>query len=251
MTYLIIALALLLSIVGAWQTSIRSRRQRLPIPLRKIDGYEMMKGLADESMETGGSLHVSFGSSAIRNDSSIAALAASEVFYALSQRSLLGDRRIVATLSDPITLTLAQDVLRKAYLSRAEMVAYQDTQIRWFPAGDGSLALGAAGALTMQDEGVSGSVLVGRFGPELMFMGEQAARVRARMIAVSDRLEGQAAAYAVSDTVMLSEELYVSKAYLNPDDFSLGGVLAQDILRYLVIAIMIVLAISACAGRGG
>jgi hypothetical protein len=82
-------------------------------------------------------------------------------------------------------------------------------------------------------------VLVGRFGAELALLAENAVRLEKRIIAQSDQVEGQAIAYAISRTPLIGEELYVSAGYLRQNPLGVGGVVALDILRYLVIAAMI------------
>jgi hypothetical protein len=240
MIYVVILFAFLLLIIGA------SRMRRTP--LRPLPAVQAMTGAASQMLETGRALHVSFGGSALRDTSTLSALATAEILYSLAGNALLGDKPIITTLSDPITLTLGQDMLRRAYRARNRLVDFQDTQVRWFPQGEQSLAFAAGTGLAITDGDAGTSVVGGRFGAELALLAENAIRTNRTLIAQSDRLDGQAVAYVVSDVSFVGEELYASAAYLSRENIAIGGTIAQDLLRYVVIVIMIVLAVLAFLG---
>jgi hypothetical protein len=240
MVYAIILFAFLFTVIGA----VRARR----VQLRSVPAYDAMLRATNDAVEMGKAIHVSFGSSALRDSSTIAAIATAEILYMAAGRTLMADRPSYATLSDPITLTLTQNTLRKAYLSRSKTTTYQDTQSRWYPQGEQSLAFAAGAAISTLDEEVSTNILAGRFGSEVALLAENAVRHNHRIIAQSDRIEGQAVAFVVSSVPFIGEELYTSAAYLSREPLAVGSVVAQDVLRYLVIAVLIGLATLAFIG---
>jgi hypothetical protein len=204
--------------------------------------------LVGEAVESDKAVHVSFGSSAIRDSTTLAALATAEILYLVAERSALADKPTVVTLSDPVTLALGQDTLRRAYKARGKLAKYRSTLVRWYPQGPQSLAFAAGAGETILDEDASLNVLLGRFGPEMMLTAENAIRYNRLLIAQSDQIDGQAVAYAVSETPLIGEELYAGGAYLSESPLQIGGVLAQDVLRYIVIATIIGLAILSIVG---
>lgn len=240
LVYVVILLALVITIVG----TVLSRR----VQVRGLQAYRDMPRRVDEAMESNTAVHVSLGSSAVRDDSTLSAIAGAELLYHLAERASLADKPTVVTLSDPVTLSLAQDALRKAYMARGQAVKYHATLARWYPQGTHSLAFGAGAGLTTTDESASANVMIGRFGLELMLAAESSIRGDKSMIAQSDRVDGQAVAFAVSDTPLIGEELYAGAAYLDPTPLHVGGVVAQDVLRYALVLLVIGLAILSFLG---
>lgn len=239
MLYAIILFAFLITVIGA----VRFRNA----PLRRIDAYNGMVLSVSQAVESGRAMHLSFGSSAVRDASTLAAVATAEILYALSLRASLGDKPPFVTLSDPITLGLSQDILRKAYRARGRLAFYRGAQSRWYPPGM-AFAAGAGTAVLTGD--ASTNILTGNYGAELMLLAENALRYNRYVVAQSsnDRLDGQAVAYAVSDAPLIGEELYASAAYLSQTPVAVGGVVAQDVLRILVVLALIGLAILSFLG---
>jgi hypothetical protein len=238
--YVIILVAVLIMIVA----STRARA----LQFRRIPAYSAMPLLAGEAVESGRAVHLSFGSSAVRDATTLTALASAEIIYHLAERASLGDRPAFATLSDPVTLGLGQDTLRRAYKARASLGKYRTTMAHWYPQGPSSLAFAAGAGAEILDADASLNVLIGRYGLEMMLLAENAIRYDRTVIAQSDQVIGQAVAYVVSDTPLIGEELYVGGAYLARTPLYIGGVFAQDVLRFLVIVVIIGLAILALVG---
>jgi len=232
----------LLLLLGGLFTLIAAVRAR-NIPLRPIAAYERMPIVIDEAVEADKAIHVSFGSSAIRDESTLSALASAEILYHMAERAAIGDRPTYITLSDPVTLGIAQDTLRRAYKARNRLDRYRPILARWYPQGPLSLAFAAGAGESIIDDDASANILVGRFGSELVLLAENAIRTDRSIIAQSDRIEGQAVAYVISQTPLIGEELYVGGAYLGGRPMAVGGVVALDVLRYLTISALILAAV--------
>jgi len=238
---LVLYLALLL---GALFTVVAAVRART-INLRDLPAYDTLPGMLGETVEAGKAVHVSFGGSAVREESTLSALASAELLYQVAERVVIGDQSTLVTLSDPLTLTLAQDTLRRAYKVRGRAANYRPIRAQWYPQGPSSLAFAAAAGIAIVDEPISANVLLGRFGPELMLIAENAQRTNQRIVAQSDQIEGQAVAYAISQTPLIGEELYVGGAYLTRTPVLLGGVAALDALRAIVVVLIFLAALIA------
>jgi len=239
MVYAIILVALVLTVIGA----ARARR----VALRRVAAFDAMQRSANEAIELGRGIHVSFGSSALRDGSTLTAISTAEILYVMADRTMLADHPVISTLTDPVTLMLSQDTLRKAYNAR-KLLQYEDTQTRWYPAGEESLAFAAGASIAMLDQEISTNIFAGRFGAEMSILAENAVRYDRKVIAQSDRIDGQAVAFAVSEVPFIGEELYTSAAYMTGEPISIGGVVAQDVLRYFIIAALIGLAVLAFLG---
>jgi hypothetical protein len=139
----------------------------------------------------------------------------------------------VLTVSDPSALPLGYGTLRRAFAERPERL--RASSVRWYPAGDRSLAFAAALTGTLGTDRVSGNVLVGSFGPEIALVLEAAARRRQSSVAGSADLIGQAVGYAMSDYSLIGEEMFVAGAYLGDSAAQRGSIVTLDVLRWLLI----------------
>ncbi|MEP7287621.1 MAG: DUF6754 domain-containing protein [Chloroflexota bacterium] len=241
---ILVYVIILVVLVATLALSVRARS----IQLRRISAYTTMPLTVGEAVESEKTIHISFGNSAVRDGTTIAAIASAEILYSLAERAAVANRPPLVTVSDPVTLTLGQDTLRRAYKARNGLKKYHSTMARWYPQGPQSMAFAAGAGAAILDEGVSTNVLVGRFGPELMLLAENAVRYDRIVIAQSDQVNGQAVAYALSDSPLIGEELYAGAAYLGRSSITVGGVIAQDIFRFIVIALMIGLFFLALVG---
>ncbi len=224
------------------------RQRRLRLSLRPITAYRTLPIMVSEAVESERPVHISFGGSGLGLESTISALAVSDLMYPLVERASVARQAPLITLSDPTTLGLAQGTLIRAYRRRGTPGAYRSPAVRWYPQGPRSLAFAAGVGAAVADEDSNVSVVGGRFGPEIAFIGEAAMRYDQTFFAQSDDLDGQAIAWVMAGRPLLGEELYVAGAYLpvKPSALHLSQLLAMDGLRLLVVlAILLVAAFTA------
>jgi hypothetical protein len=217
-------------------SSLFVRRRRSPLSLRPISGYAVLPLAIDESVESDRPIHFSMGASALAGESAGAALASADAIYHLVMRLSFERRLPLVTTSDPVTLALAIDTLRKAYIARDNLESFRPEAAAWYPAGERSMVFAAAAAARAKDLRVSSQILLGNFGSEIAFLAEANRGVDQRLVTNSTTLEGQAVAMVVSDTTIVGEELFAGSAYLNPKDTAaMTSLIALDVLRWLVI----------------
>jgi len=211
------------------------RRQRTAPDLRPIAGYQAMPLAIDAAVENDYPMHFSFGASALGRATTTDALAAADIIFVMVKRLSFERRLPLVTLADPMSLSIAGDTLRKAYLSRDNLETLNLRAVVWYPQGERSMTFAAGVASHTADKQVSSHLLLGHFDQNLMLISESALRHDQKVIATSPQLTGQAVAYATSDALLIGEELYVGGAYLNPTVTSLSGLLTLDMLRWVVI----------------
>ena len=107
----------------------------------------------------------------------------------------------------------------------------------------------AAGAIpAIHDEHVSANVLMGNFGVEVALLTDAVERENTFVLAGSDNLTAQAVIYATAQGALIGEEIYAAGAYIEADPLQAASLTVQDILRWLVIAAILVGALLALAG---
>jgi len=221
------------------------RRRRDAFPLRLIRAYESLIPQVAAAIEANRPVHLSAGSAGLGGENTLLALVNAELFYRVAQQAAIGATSPIITTSDTTAIPLAYDTLRRAYESRGLLSSYRSSGVRWYPAGPRSLAYAAALTASLGVNNVYANVLVGSFGPELALIAEAAARRDQVLIAASDQLPGQAVAYAVSDQPLIGEEMFAAGAYLGDEASFRAALVAQDLLRWLLIIGLVVAAVAA------
>ena len=180
-----------------------------------------------QSIEANRPLHLALGGAEVGKESTAVALAEAEFFHHIIERASASDVAPIITTSAALSVPLGQDTLRRAwagggYLSRAQ----------WYP---GDLAYAAAVTAALQPDDPAAHVLAGSFGPELALLIDSADRREQGSLAVSDRLEGQAVAYAMADEYLIGEELFAAAGYVTDDGRAQADGIVLDVWRALVI----------------
>ena len=228
----LLVLAVILMIVFA----IGHRRSA--ISFRQIRSLSRLSHSAQLVVEAGSRLHFSLGSGDMLTQNGAPALAGLALMRRLGETASLSDRAPIATTGSGLLNLLAQDTLRSAHDSVAGGQPFEMTNARL--AGFTPFSYAAGVISPIRDENISSNILIGNFGPEVGLMTEAAARQDSALIGASDNLTGQAVLYAASSETLIGEELFAAGAYVNAGAFHASSLLVQDILRWLIIAALIV-----------
>jgi hypothetical protein len=234
LAYLTIAIVLATLLINTIATQI-ARARRDSVILRNIRAYATMPQYIGESLETDRPVHFSFGSLTPGGVTAPLTLANAETFTLLATRTTYGTNTPLLTTSEVATLPIGYDILRRAYRTQGRLNQFQIGAVQWYPDGARSLAFAAALTATMADRRTGSNILLGGFGSELALILDAATRRGQRAIAASDQLDGQAVAYAMSDELLIGEEMFVGGAYLGGRAAQTGAVVALDTLRVLLI----------------
>ncbi len=213
-------------------------RQGLKPDLRPLGGYDALLDQVGQAVESGGRVHVSLGPNGLVGEETTTTLAGVAVLDLVSAASAISDRAPVASTSDATALPIMSDTIRRAYQDRGTLEKYESTAARLVAFDPVAMAGGVTSIVG--SEQVRANVLVGSFGPETALMAEAGNRKGISQVVGSDRLEAQAASYVMADHTLIGEEIYVARAYLQNHAPTVAGVLAQDIMRWVVIGAIVV-----------
>jgi len=220
--------------------------------LRYIKAYrETLPRMVGLSIESSRPLHLSLGSAGIGGEQTLLAIASAELVYQMTERVAIGDAVPILTMTNTSAIPLAQDTLRRAYRSRGLLSRFKATNIRWYPAGNRSMAFAAAVTTMMAHDKVAGNMMAGSYGIELALIMDQSARHNVPIVAVSDQLEGQAIAYALSDAPLIGEEIFAAGTYLDGGSVQVGETMTVDVLRWLLIIALLVAFVAGIINNGG
>ena len=211
------------------------------VDLRVIEAFGHFHREVDLAVEAGKRLHISLGRGTIQDSQGGSTFIGLTILDQCARAASNSDRPPVATSGDAVTMILSQDTLQSTYRSLATEERYDPTNARL--TGLTPLAYAAGAMPAIHDEQVSANIFAGHFGPEAALLTEAGERSGSLTVAGSDSLPAQAVLYAASDEPLLGEELYGAGAYLGAGSAHAASVYAQDILRWVLVAIIIIGAI--------
>jgi len=213
-------------------------RRRFPGAFRPIAAYERLNRAVGLAVESGTRLHISLGRGNLFTARGASALAALGMLRKLSERTSLSDRPPLVTSGDASLAILSQDTLQSGYRTAAAEEQYRPSTGRLTGLTPFSYAAGTVPVT--RDESVSTNVFLGDFGAESALMVESAERESASVIAASDNLSAQSVFYATSQDPLIGEELFAAGAYVGAGAAHEASLTVQDILRWLVIAVILI-----------
>lgn len=231
-------IALMVIIIVGLGLLLRNPEHYKRIALRPVDAFNDLPQRAGESVENGTRIHISLGSGTVGTATTIGALAGIAVLDVVADAATISDKPPVVTTGDGASATLAQNALRRAYNHQNAIERYDHLSGRM--AGPTPMSYAAGVMLTLKDENVSTSLLIGTFGNEVGLMADAGRGENAHQIIATDNVQGQAAAYVTANEPLIGEDMYASGAYLlNGKPFHKASLIAQDVVRLLVIAALI------------
>jgi hypothetical protein len=220
-------------------TLLLSRRRRPPM-LRPIPAFDALPGQVGRAAESGQMLHLSLGTGGIGGSDTVTSLAGLSALAHLAEHGVAADTPPLVTISDPTLLPLAHNVLHQAYARRGRGEDFRWTQVRLVSPSPMAYALGTVDIL--RHESVLANIMLGAFGPEAGLIACADVEANLAQISGSDDPQALAILYANTDRVIVGEELYATDAYLGRAPAKLASLVAEDIVRIILILFVIIFA---------
>lgn len=242
----VLGLLLILGSAGMLFGFSLPRSGRARVVNRPIRAFQRLRRAIGLAVEDGTRLHVSIGQASIVSPNNASALVGLSTIERIGQMSSVSDRPPVVTSGDGTLAILSQDTLRAAYRTTNNLEMYNPTQARL--AGPTPFSYIAGTLPVIFDERVSANILVGNFGPEVALLAEASNTENAFMLAASDSLEAQSVLYGTAAEPLIGEELFAIPAYMQSGATHTASLRTQDVLRWVVIAGMLIGSILAILG---
>jgi hypothetical protein len=220
-------------------------RRKTPSVFRDIPALTRLRKAVGLVVEDGSRLHVSLGRGALTTPQSASALAGLALLRRLADLTSAGDQPPIVTSGEATLAILSQDTLQAA-AKFSKQVAFDPTTGRLTGLTPFSYAAGAIPVI--RDENVSANLLMGNFGVEVALLTDAVERENTFVLAGSDNLTAQAVIYASAQEPLIGEEIYAAGAYVESGPLHTASLTVQDILRWLIIAVILVGALLTLAG---
>ena len=231
---LIISGVILVSGLLLWQFIRRIHAGHEP-NLRPLTSYDQLQEQVGLALESGRQMHVTLGQASLvsaANPTSIAALA---VLDHLARDGCANGSPPLVTVGEGTLLTVAQDSLRVAYDAAERLTDFQPGLAQFIAHETDPFAYAGGVATLIENENVMSNVMVGHFGPELVIVAAAANNNGIDQVIGTDDPTALALATAVSEHVLIGEELLAAPAYLEGKPAQIASLQVQDWLRLFII----------------
>ena len=233
----ILGLVFVLVFLGLIVLFIVYERSHQGRPLRPIPAFDRFRREIGLAVEAGKRLHITLGRGGLTGQEAGSALIGLQVLERVSRTASISDRPPVATSGDGSLAILSQDTTRAVFRSIGGESQYDPSAGR--VSGITPYAYAAGTIPVILDEQVAATIIAGHFGSEVALITDAAERNGSLTLAGSDNLSAQAVIYATAEEPLIGEELYAAGAYLNAGPAHQASLRAQDIIRWVLIAIIL------------
>ena len=239
----IVIIALAFFLIGVLTIINRNKSGRT---LREIAAFTALKKSIDLSVEDGTRLQISLGSGGILGPQSASVFAGLSLLRQVAKIAADSDQPPIATNGDGLQNILAHDVLRRTYQEMGLADEYHHRLAR--VTGLTPFSYGAGTMHLILDNFAASSALIGSFGEEAGLITAATQRRSAFTLGATDGLVGQSILFASTDQPLIGEELYATGAYLDAGPAHSASLQAQDILRWLLILSISLIALANLVG---
>lgn len=229
-------LFVLLSIVSTY-LYIKAVEKGRNVNLRPIAGFDKIDEAVGRSTEMGRPVHFTPGYSlgGLYNPSmgpqNMAGLSTlKKVAKSCAERGA----SLIVTLNQPEAVSLVDEIIKNAYDSENQENPVDST--RFISTEQMAYAAGVLGVL--REDRPAASILMGFFWAESLIFAEGGNYIGAFQIAGTAEASQIPFFVAACDYVVIGEELYAAKAYIENDVSTLGSLLSQDLIRTILLAVM-------------
>ncbi|MBF6613062.1 MAG: hypothetical protein IVW55_08030 [Chloroflexi bacterium] len=238
----LLTLFLILFVTYLWRSGYGRGKPGQHFFLRRIPAYDATRTGLARAAETGHAVHTSPGTGRVgaAGISTAATLAGLATVESMARVSAITGAPVQATTNDAVAFSLTDSALRRGY-QRAGWSLEDDASggARFLTHND-PLAYVAAAAEVVNQQKVTHAVMAGQFGPEVLLLTEAQRRTGAQQIAGSSEHQGLAILFITADYPLLGEEIFASGAYLEQRTTNIATLLAQDGLRWVLVALIII-----------
>jgi hypothetical protein len=213
-------------LITSISTGLRPRFRSIPL-------FSLLRGQTGRAIESGRELHVSIGTGGLGGDEVTTTLAGLQIVEYLADEAAASGISPIITTADPAALLLAQDTLRRPYIRRGDPSGYQPLSVR-LPALN-PVQYAAATMDYLAHETVLANVMSGSFGPEIGLIEHETTKHNVFKINAAADPRALAVLATTSEHLLIGEEMFAAKAYLQARPAQIASLRAQDIVRVAIV----------------
>ena len=201
--------------------------------IRKIAGLKAVDESMDRATELGKTIYYMVG---LGYMSELPTIASVNILQRIARQAARNDLRIKVPCWDPVVMSVAQDVVREAYLAEGKSPKHVTEDV-FFVSNDRFSYAASVDGLLVRDR-PSTNFFMGNFQAESLLMTEVGSTIDAVQISGTDQPSQLPFFVTTTDYTLIGEELYAASAYLSRDAMLLGSLRGQDVGK-IVLALAI------------
>jgi len=221
-------------------------RRGVDMYVRPIGGIEAVDDAIGRATEMGRPILYVMG---LGSAADVATIASFTILGRVAKRVAEYQTDLIVPTYDPIVMSVAQDVVKSAYLDAGRPDAYNEDIV--FFVTQSQFAYVAAVNGIMLRELPATNVYMGKFFAESLLLAETGALAGSIQIAGTDEIAQIPFFIVACDYTLIGEELYAASAYLGREPILLGSLKAQDLAKAAFVALAIIGIIAANFGWTG
>jgi hypothetical protein len=207
------------------------------IAFRPIAAFHRIRRALEHVIEAGRQATLFLGSSGLNGLQGGGSITGLQYLEEVGDILAGGEESVVATSGNGAVAILSQDILaRTTSIAQEEgQAAYQAGQVSGLTPA--SYAVGTLPDLF--DGDASSNLAAGHFDGEVLLIVDAGERNGLDTLGGSDSLLAQAVLYPAASEVLIGEEFYASGAYLGNKRWHVASLIAQDIIRWALILLIL------------
>ncbi len=214
---------------------VQMAKQGKMLYIRRIAGLDELDEAVGRATEMGKPVLYVPGLSSM---SDVATIAAINILGPVAKKVAEYDTRILVPNRDPIVMTVAQEVVKEAFVEAGRPDAYRQDDV--FFLTDSQFGFAAAVNGIMIREKPATNLFLGMFWAESLILAETGNMAGAIQIAGTDAVTQLPFFVASCDYTIMGEELYAASAYLSREPLLVGSLKVQDYSKVIILAVLLI-----------
>ena len=210
-------------------------RKGADLYVRPLGGIEAIDDAIGRATEMGRPILYVLG---LGTAADIATIASFTILGRVAKRVAEYQTELLVPTYDPIVMTVAQEVVKSAYLDAGRPDAYKEDTVHFVT--QSQFAYVAAVNGIMLRELPATNVYMGKFFAESLILAETGALAGSIQISGTDEIAQIPFFIVACDYTLIGEELYAASAYLGKEPVLLGSLKAQDYAKAAILVLAIV-----------
>ncbi len=202
---------------------VSSAKKGKKLYVRPIPGMDAVDEAVGRATEMGRPILYILGLSTI---SDVATIASLTILGRVAKKVAEFQSKLIVPCYDPIVMTVAQEVVKNAYLDAGRPDAYDESNIWFLSQSQFAYAAGVNGI--MLRERTATNFYLGMFYAESLILAETGNIAGSIQIAGTDAVVQLPFFITSCDYTLIGEEFYAASAYLSREPKLLGSIKAQD-----------------------
>ncbi len=214
---------------------VREARKGADLYVRPLGGIEAVDDAIGRATEMGRPILYVLG---LGSAADIATIASFTILGRVAKKVAEYQTELLVPTYDPIVMTVAQEVVKSAYLDAGRPDAYKEDTVHFVT--QSQFAYVAAVNGIMLRELPATNVYMGKFFAESLILAETGALAGSIQISGTDEIAQIPFFIVACDYTLIGEELYAASAYLGKEPVLLGSLKAQDYAKAAIILLAVI-----------